>query len=203
MSTHSHKIVLIGDSSVGKTSIINQFIYGSVDSEHQPTVAIDFFAKAMKIDNQTIRLQIWDTAGQEKFKSLIPSYIRTSTVAVLVYDITSKASFNNLDMWYKLVIDLANPKIFVVGNKIDLEDQRAVTAEEGKKFADQYQAEFFETSARAPTNITELFNTIARVKIEPPNEVKHLEAAPPKAIDGKELADKTNANNQSNSGSCC
>ncbi|KAK8893233.1 hypothetical protein M9Y10_021650 [Tritrichomonas musculus] len=200
----NHKIVFIGDSSVGKTSIINQYIYGSVTPDHQPTIGIDFFAKSLKIDNKSIRLQIWDTAGQEKFHSMIPMYIRTSTVAVLVYDITSKASFESLDKWLQTVFDHANPIIFIVGNKVDLQEQRAVTTEEGQKFADEHQAHFIETSARTPTNIHTLFTQIAQIELPTANAASPKAAEAPKPIEGNELAQSSeDQGNANKGGSCC
>ncbi|KAH0791754.1 Ras family protein [Histomonas meleagridis] len=167
-----HKIVLIGNSSVGKTSIITQFIYGSTSSEHQPTVGIDFFSKTIQKDGQFVRLQIWDTAGQEKFHSLIPSYIRTSTVAIFVFDITSRTSFEELEKWYNMVTDLANPTLIFVANKVDLEEERCVSTEEGKKLAESHKAAYFETSARTPINITELFEYVAQQPLQSPKETK-------------------------------
>ncbi|KAG9082708.1 hypothetical protein FS749_006634 [Ceratobasidium sp. UAMH 11750] len=86
------KIVLLGDQSVGKTSLITRFMYDTFDNTYQATIGIDFLSKTMYLDDRTVRLQLWDTAGQERFRSLIPSYIRDSSVAIVVYDITSKSA---------------------------------------------------------------------------------------------------------------
>jgi small GTP-binding protein len=163
MTIASHKVVFVGDSAVGKTAIIHQYIYGNAAAQHEPTIGIDFFAKTIKNPGQTLRLQIWDTAGQEKFHALIPSYIRNSTVVVLVYDINSQASFESLDRWYKMVLDLADPIVVVVGNKFDLQASRQVSAEDGRKFADDHNAQFFETSAITGDNITSVFEAIAKI----------------------------------------
>ena len=163
-TTVEHKVVLIGDSSVGKTAIINQFMYESIDENHQATVGIDFFAKTLVIGEKTVKMQIWDTAGQEKFRALIPSYIRDSTVALFVYDITSEESFNNLERWYKMVNDIADPAIVIVGNKLDLESNREVSEERLKQYAEEKKAKYIETSAKTPTNITELFNIVADIQ---------------------------------------
>lgn len=167
-----HKAVLIGDSAVGKTSIVNQYIFNSCSPEHQATIGIDFFSKVLTEGNTTIRLQIWDTAGQEKFHSLIPSYIRNSTVAILVYDITMRSSFENLQKWHQTVITTSNPFCIVVGNKCDLEEERQISIDEGQKFAHQIKADFIETSARTPTNIQELFKKVASAPTAPDEEVK-------------------------------
>ena len=158
----AHKIVFVGNSAVGKTSIINRYIYGSTNAEHQPTVGIDFFTKTLKTQEGSVRLQIWDTAGQEKFHSLIPSYIKSSTFAVFVFDITSKNSFDELENWYKMVTEHATPMMMFVGNKVDLEEQREVSTEEGKKFAEAHGGEYIETSSITPININELFDLIAK-----------------------------------------
>ncbi|KAK8842602.1 hypothetical protein M9Y10_025460 [Tritrichomonas musculus] len=167
-----HKAVLIGDSAVGKTSIVNQYIFNSCSPEHQATIGIDFFSKVLTEGDTTIRLQIWDTAGQEKFHALIPSYIRNSTVAILVYDITLRSSFENLQKWHQTVITTSNPFCIVVGNKLDLESERQVSIDEGEKFANQIKADFIETSARTPTNIQELFKKVASAPTTPDEEVK-------------------------------
>ena len=164
MTTIEHKVVLIGDSSVGKTAIINQYMYESIDENHQATVGIDFFAKTIVVNEKTVKLLIWDTAGQEKFRSLIPSYIRDSTVALFVYDITSEESFNNLERWHKLVLDVADPAIVIVGNKTDLEENREVPTDRLKQYAETKNAKWIETSAKTPTNITELFEMVAEIK---------------------------------------
>ncbi|OHS96372.1 Ras family protein [Tritrichomonas foetus] len=170
MDTIIHKAVLIGDSAVGKTSIVNQYIFNSCSPEHQATIGINFFTKILTEGNTNIKLQIWDTAGQEKFHSLIPSYIRNSTVAILVYDITSRISFENLQKWHQIVINSSNPACIVVGNKLDLESERQIAYEEGQKFASQIKASFIETSARTPSNIQELFSQVAAIPIAAQNE---------------------------------
>ncbi|KRX03857.1 P-loop containing nucleoside triphosphate hydrolase [Pseudocohnilembus persalinus] len=158
-----YKLVLIGDQSVGKTSIINRFIYDNYTANQQPTVGIDFVAKTLHLDNKTIRLQLWDTAGQERFRSLIPSYIRDSNCAIITYDVTSTASFQGVDRWLDYVKEERGEEvlIFLVGNKNDMEEQRQVSYEQGQKFAQQQGIEFIEVSAKEGTNIQQLFKEIA------------------------------------------
>jgi small GTP-binding protein len=156
------KLVFLGDQSVGKTSIINRFIYGTFEAKDHPTVGIDFTSKTLQFDNKTIRLQLWDTAGQERFRSLIPSYIRDSSVAIIVYDVTNRNSFTNLRRW---IDDVRNERgnevlLVIVGNKTDLEE-RAVQFEEGAKLAKENDALFSEVSARNGTGIQELFTNLA------------------------------------------
>jgi Ras-related protein Rab-6A len=160
--TH-HKVVVLGDPAVGKTSIISQFIYGAATTQHQPTVGIDFFAKALQSGGQEVRLQVWDTAGQERFRSLIPAYIRNASVVVIVYDIALQESFDSVRDWHQRTLDIGKPEFVVVGNKIDLESARAVSTADGAAYADSIRALFFETSARTPTGIKELFDGIAGI----------------------------------------
>ena len=202
----NHKIVFIGNSAVGKSSIINQYIYESANSEHQPTVWMDFFAKMIKAGDQQVRIQIWDTAGQEKFNSLIPSYIRDSTVVVFVFDITSRRSFDSLEKWAKMVNETANPKIIVVGNKCDLEEMREVSAEEGTRYAEQKDSKYIETSAIKPSNITELFTMLAAIPVEAPEtDIKAENEAKgetnPNQKDAKAI-DLTKQNQQNNGAGC-
>ena len=164
----THKVIFIGDSSVGKTSIITRYVYNSCSPNYSSTIGVDYFSKLVtKKDNENsqIQLQIWDTAGQEKFRSLVPAYIRPSTVAILVYDITCRQSFDNIQQWHQMVLNSADPAFILVGNKVDLEDERAVTIDEGKKFASQIHADFIETSASSPTNIDELFDLVLNIPI--------------------------------------
>lgn len=160
-----HSIVFLGDSAVGKSSIINQYSNNTVSIEHRVTIGIDFLTKIIDRGEKKVNLKIWDTAGQEKFRSLIPSYIHNSTVAVLVYDITNRESFEHVQGWYTTVLDNANPKIFVVGNKIDLEENREISEEEGRKYAESIDADFAEVSALNDININQLFERLADVPV--------------------------------------
>jgi Ras-related protein Rab-6A len=162
-----HKIVLLGDSSVGKTSIVNQYVFNSCSPSYQATIGVDFFSRDVAIGEGTVRLQIWDTAGQEKFRSLVPAYVRDSTVALLVYDIAARETFDALHTWYQMILNETNSSIIVIGNKIDLETERQVSREEGEKYAKQIGAEFIETSARTAVNITDMFLEAAALPIPP------------------------------------
>ncbi|PVF99067.1 ras-domain-containing protein [Serendipita vermifera] len=157
------KIVLLGDQSVGKTSLITRFMYDTFDNTYQATIGIDFLSKTMYLEDRTVRLQLWDTAGQERFRSLIPSYIRDSSVAIVVYDITNRASFISTSKWIDDVrSERGNDVIIVlVGNKADLSDKRQVTHEETAAKAAQLGIMFMETSAKAGHNVKALFKKIA------------------------------------------
>jgi Ras-related protein Rab-6A len=158
-----HKLVFLGDIYVGKTSIINRFMYESFDTNYQATIGIDFLSKTLYLDDRTVRLQLWDTAGQERFRSLIPNYIRDSSVAVVVFDITNRQTFTNCDKW---VEDVKNERgndavVVLVGNKIDKPEERTVTSEEAQQKAKSLDAVYIETSAKTGDNVKQLFKQIA------------------------------------------
>lgn len=157
------KLVLLGDIYVGKTSIINRFMYDSFDSNYQATIGIDFLSKTLYLEDRTIRLQLWDTAGQERFRSLIPNYIRDLSVAVIVFDVTNAQTFENLDRW---VDDVTNQRgdgalIVIVANKIDKEEERCVTTEQGQSKAKAHNSMYVEVSAKTGDSIKLLFKKIA------------------------------------------
>lgn len=158
-----YKLVFLGDQGVGKTCIINRFVYDSFDKNYQATIGIDFLSKTMYLEDRTVRLQLWDTAGQERFRSLIPSYIRDSSVAVVVYDTTNRTSYLNTGKW---IDDIRQERgddvvIMLVGNKTDLADRRQVAAEEAEAKASDEKILFIETSAKAGLNVKQLFRKLA------------------------------------------
>ncbi|ODQ57834.1 hypothetical protein WICANDRAFT_65182 [Wickerhamomyces anomalus NRRL Y-366-8] len=160
-----YKIVFLGEQGVGKTSLITRFMYDTFDDNYAATIGIDFLSKTMYLDDKTVRLQLWDTAGQERFRSLIPSYIRDSHVAVIVYDITSKKSFDLVDKWIEDVKIERNDNVVLclVGNKNDLVDKRQVSIEDGEKKANFLNcAIFIETSTKLGYNVKNLFKKIAK-----------------------------------------
>ncbi|TFK42392.1 ras family-domain-containing protein [Crucibulum laeve] len=176
------KIVLLGDQSVGKTSLITRFMYDTFDNTYQATIGIDFLSKTMYLEDRTVRLQLWDTAGQERFRSLIPSYIRDSSVAIVVFDITNRQSFMSTTKWIDDVrSERGNDVIIVlVGNKADLSDKRQVTLEEATAKATQLNIMFMETSAKAGHNVKSLFKKIA---MSLPGMEKENQADPNTKID--------------------
>ena len=154
-----YKLIFLGDQSVGKSCILNRFMNDTFTEEYQATIGLDFQSKNVQIDNQDIHLLLYDTAGQEKFRALIPMYTRDANIILLVYDVTSKDSFLHLSDWLK---DLTNVKkedvIFaVVGNKIDLDDRREVNSSEGENYAKEHDFIFAEVSAKTGDGFSELF----------------------------------------------
>jgi len=158
----NYKIAIIGNQHVGKTTILSRYKYETTDDTYAPTVGIDFLTKNVFLEDKTIRLVMWDTAGQERFKSLIPSYLKNANCVILTYDITDKSSFTSLNKWLSDVRDNVVEGTFIIlcGNKIDLNDKRAVPKEDGEKFAQENNIAYAETSASTGEGINELFNTI-------------------------------------------
>ena len=160
-----YKLIFLGDQSVGKSCILNRFMNDTFTEDYQATIGLDFQTKKkVQIDNQDIHLLLYDTSGQEKFKSLIPMYTRNANIILLVYDITSQNSFNNLSNWLEDLINVKKEEVIfaVVGNKTDLEDNREVSAEEWKKFAEEKNFIFAEVSAKTGDGINKLFDVILK-----------------------------------------
>jgi small GTP-binding protein len=163
MTKTSFKVVLVGSSSVGKSSMVERLTEGIFPDEVHSTVGVEFKAFAVPVDDQTVRLQIWDTAGQERFKSVSKAYFRNAVGAVLMFDITQESTFEDLSTWLADLQQLAHPNAFVllVGNKSDLEDQRRIGVQEAKHFANQHRLEYIETSALSGRGIKETFTRLA------------------------------------------
>eukprot|EP00930_Biecheleria_cincta_P095294 TRINITY_DN87274_c0_g1_i1.p1 TRINITY_DN87274_c0_g1~~TRINITY_DN87274_c0_g1_i1.p1 ORF type:complete len:223 (+),score=32.06 TRINITY_DN87274_c0_g1_i1:80-748(+) len=162
----SHKVVFLGQSGTGKTSIIQQFVHRTFDQSYQATVGMDFVSKMLNAEGcqRPVRLQLWDTAGQERFRALIPGYLRDSAACVVVYDVTSRESFAGVRSWVEQATEDRPGKDFVlalVGNKVDLEPQRAVTYREGEVLARELSMLFFEASARTSELVDAVFEGIA------------------------------------------
>ena len=155
-----YKLIFLGDQCVGKSSILNRFYQDKFEPDYQATIGLDFHSKNTEINGTSIRLLLYDTAGQEKFKSLIPMYIRDANIILVVYDITLKDSFTHTEHWVNETKDLKREDaIFVlIGNKIDLDDKRAVTTKEAEDFATQKGFIFHEVSAKTGDGIEDLFN---------------------------------------------
>ena len=154
--------------AVGKSNILSKYTHGKFNPDHEITIGCEFMAKNLSIKDRNIRIQIWDTAGQEAFRSITRSYYKNSTCAFIVYDITSRKTFDNVMIWLKECKDMCYKDILIclVGNKCDLEGRRAVSYEEGEKFATDNQLLFFETSAKDGNNIAEMFTESATILVD-------------------------------------
>ncbi|KAJ1976776.1 GTP-binding protein of the rab/ypt [Dimargaris cristalligena] len=159
------KLVLLGESAVGKSSLVVRFVKDQFDDYRESTIGAAFFTQVVPVDDSTsVKFEIWDTAGQERYKSLAPMYYRNAQCAVVVYDITQSASFEKAKTWVKELQRQADPDIVIalVGNKNDLASRRAVTAEECQTYADETGLLFQETSAKTGANVGDLFKAIAK-----------------------------------------
>ena len=162
----SFKMIILGDPGVGKSCLTTQAIKNTFSEAYNTTIGFEFVSFNVKLNDKAIKLQIWDTCGQEIYRSLISSFYRNAALAVLVYSIDSKKSFMNLDAWLKDIKLQSNPdiKIFLVGNKTDLEEQRVVDFEEAKKYANENDFDYVnETSAKTGFHTREVFIQAAKV----------------------------------------
>ena len=156
------KIALIGDSGIGKTSILIRFVEDVFKDDTTSTIGVDFKLVSFKIDEKLAKMQIWDTCGSERFKSLTSSFIKSCTVFVLAFDLTKQKSFLNLENWIKLIKENVNPKLLcLVGNKCDLPELRQVTLDDAIKFSNKHELKYLETSAKTNFGIENLFSYIA------------------------------------------
>ena len=154
------KVIVIGDSGVGKTCLSHKATKNIFEENYTATIGFEFFSLNIKLNDKVIKLQVWDTCGQELYRSVVTNFYRNTSLAILVYSINSEQTFENMDMWLKELRNYSKPdtKAFLIGNKKDLEDQRQVETEIGEKFAKQNGMNLFmETSAKTGFNAQKLF----------------------------------------------
>ena len=159
-----YKVLLLGDSSVGKTCFLLRYCDKSFQEAHLSTIGLDYLLKSMTLQNdKNIKLQIWDTAGQDRFRAITKNYYKGANGIILIYDVTNKQSYENVKNWLTQIKEEANPNviIYLAGNKIDVEEeQRVITTEDGQKIADEYKLPFKETSAKNGINVNEIFQEL-------------------------------------------
>ena len=163
---YSFKMIVIGDAGVGKSCLTNRAAKDKFLSDYSPTVGFEFLTFSTNIENKIIKLQIWDTCGQEVYRSLITNFYRNASLAMMVYAINSRESFFHINQWLKEVRLQSHPdvKIILIGNKSDLENERVVTTEEARKYKEENQILYFEeTSAKSGLNTKEVFAEAARI----------------------------------------
>ena len=163
------KLVLLGDSGVGKTNLISRYIHNAFQQDTKATIGVEFFCKTFKVNNnKVIKIEIWDTAGQERYKSITSVYYKGAKGAFIVYDITSRKSFDNVDKWIEEIKEKTSKdiKLLVIGNKIDLNEQRVISTEEAKYRYKDMDIPVIETSALNDTNVADAFINMVKIIYE-------------------------------------
>lgn len=159
------KLLIIGDTAVGKTCIMLRYVDNTFAKSMLSTIGVDFKTKTISVDHRSVKLQIWDTAGHERFRTITNAFYRGAMGILLVYDITNHKSFSNIAQWMKNISEQCSggdePVLIMTGNKSDLEANRVVSYEQGQEMATRYGAKFLETSARSGDNVDEAFRYLA------------------------------------------
>ena len=187
------KIIIVGESCVGKSNIISRYLTGEFDPNIASTLGAELSNKYLKIKDISTKLQIWDTAGQERYHAIVSSYFKGAHGCFIVYDITKDQTFEKVEEWYQRVKENSNKDVsfILVGNKCDLENDRTITKEKGEEKAKNLNCPFFETSALSEVNIKEIFNAMleniyeknGNELIEENDEERRLSALSEKAIE--------------------
>jgi small GTP-binding protein len=164
MADDLFKVVIIGDSGVGKSNLMTRYTQNEFSNDTPSTIGVEFMTKTVKVDARDVKVQIWDTAGQERFRAISRSIYHGAKGAMLVYDITNQQSFDNLSMWYQeLKAHVhASTVLFLIGNKCDLDHMRVVKKETADRFAREHNMSFMETSAREKINVDRAFEFLVK-----------------------------------------
>ena len=206
----SFKMIVIGDSGVGKSCLTNKATKNIFEESYNATLGFEFFTFNIKINNKTIKLQVWDTCGQELYRSLITNFYRNSSLAIMVYAINNKESFENIDIWLKELRTHSNPdtKVFLIGNKIDLENDRIINREQAEEYSNQNHFNLFmESSAKTGFNAQKIFIEAAKILYEDYLKYQHDDVSRGsignfKPINSNDNQNQLNMENK-NSGGCC
>ena len=203
-----YKVIIIGDTAVGKSNILSRYVKDEFSSNSKSTVGVELGIKFLKIKNTKTKIQIWDTAGQERYRAITSSYFKGSNGCFIVYDITNEASFNNIENWYEQIQKETSKDIAIllVGNKCDLEDERKVPIEKGKEKAQNLNCAFFETSALKKINIDKIFEELVNNIYEKTGGNKNDDDINVELVkDDKavNLNEVKNGENEKKKGGCC
>ena len=199
----SLKILLIGDSQVGKTSLLLKYTEHVFPEEHIATIGVEYKDKFILKDNYNIRLQIWDTAGQERFHSITKNIYRNANGVLFVYDITNQESFSNIKNWIKDLQNVGNDiKGVIIGNKIDLEQKRDISKQYLEEIGKKYNMPILETSAKQSINVNEGFELLVNELLKGKNENQIVEMFSRKTRSDLSISSKTNSTKKQKSGCC-
>ncbi|KAK8699274.1 hypothetical protein V6N13_115364 [Hibiscus sabdariffa] len=199
------KVVLIGDSGVGKSNLLSRFTRNEFCLESKSTIGVEFATRTLQVEGRTVKAQIWDTAGQERYRAITSAYYRGALGALLVYDVTKPTTFENVSRWLKELRDHADSNIVImlIGNKTDLKHLRAVATEDGQSFAEKEGLSFIETSALEATNVEKAFQTILSeiYRIISKKSLSSGEPAPASIKEGKTI--DVGASDANTKKACC
>ena len=162
----SFKIITIGETGTGKTTILRKYANYKLPKHHLSTIGIDFISKRIKIDDKEIKLNIWDTAGQERYRNITTHTYKGADGIALIFDLAERSSFDTINDWFEQIENNTNKdtiSIILIGNKVDLEKERAIKKEEGEKMAEEHGIKYFETSALNGEGINEVFEYLAKL----------------------------------------
>ena len=204
------KVVIVGDSSVGKTNLLSRFVSNSFNENSRNTIGVDFSAVDLNINGQNIKAQFWDTAGQEKYRSIAAAYYKNAQGIIITYDVTREQTFQNIQSWYDELREQGEPdvEVILIGNKVDLEAQRAITTEQGEQMAKEKGMFFMETSAKTNQDscvenaFSVLLQEIVRKSEDRVKESKVLEIGNP-ALDRNQRTSEDPQSGSNAHGICC
>ncbi|XP_076048132.1 RAS oncogene family member Rab35 [Oratosquilla oratoria] len=180
---HLFKLLIIGDSGVGKSSLLLRFADNTFSGNYITTIGVDFKIRTLEVEGQRVKLQIWDTAGQERFRTITATYYRGTHGVIVVYDVTNGESFANVKRWlHEIDQNCEVVNRILVGNKNDCPDRKVVLYEDAKRFADQMSIQLFETSAKDNINVEEMFTVMTRMVLRTKKEQKERQNATTDAI---------------------
>ena len=199
-----YKIIIIGDTCVGKSNILSRYLKDEFKEDAKATVGVELGTKFLKIKNIGAKLQIWDTAGQERYRSITSSYYKGSHGCFIVYDITNEATFQSVDKWFEQAQKEASKdiSIILVGNKCDLENERKISKEKGEEKAKNFNCPFFETSALSKIKIDDIFNEMLNNIFEKTGGAKNDEDDDIELINENDNPIDLNANEPPKKGCC-
>ena len=214
---YQFRLIIIGESTVGKSCLLRRFTQGRWIEHNDPTVGVDFHTKMVQVDGHNLKLQLWDTAGQERFRAITRSYFRNAVGALLVFDISDQNSFAKISGWMEDVRQSSKPHepvFLLVGNKADLDRQRQVLRVDAERLASSFKIDYIETSSRTGQNVEEIFNVLARRIFEAIQDgtvvvgngwdgVKKGDEIPKEFSSRVNLQQKKISDTKDNGGGCC